>query len=93
MRRKLMFFFGVFVLLLGMGLNLKHAWNDYGLNSNLVNSVMAQTTGETNPGDQPVNQWSSMYVNCYDKTGNRTGRRLTCYQPGYKSSCTPHGCQ
>lgn len=82
---------GLSVLLLGMGLNLEYALNDYGLPfMNVVNKVDAQTTGVVDPGSEV---WTSMYVNCYNQYGNTTGKRLICYQPGYKNSCTPHDCR
>ena len=83
---------GAVALLLGMGLNLQYALDDYGLTSNVVNQVMAQTTGDTNPGDVPKDGWTGMYMNCYDQHGQKTGQKYVCYQPGYKSSCTPHAC-
>ena len=94
LKKKAVLLIGALMLLLGMGMNLQYALNDYGLAENkAVNQVLAQITGSTETGNPPGEGWTGMYMNCYNQYGNKTGQRYVCYQPGYKSSCVSHNCQ
>ena len=94
LKKKAVLLIGALMLLLGMGMNLQYALNDYGLAENkAVNQVLAQITGSTKTGNPPGEGWTGMYMNCYNQYGNKTGQRYVCYQPGYKSSCVSHDCQ
>lgn len=85
---------GATMLLLGMGMNLQYALDDYGLvDNNAVVAVWAQiTTGGTDPGGPPSDGWSSMTMECFNSKGQKTGIRKICFQPGYQSSCIEESC-
>ena len=51
LKKKAVLLIGALMLLLGMGMNLQYALNDYGLAENkAVNQVLAQITGSTETG-------------------------------------------
>ncbi len=94
LKKKAVLLIGAVMLLLGMGMNLQYALDDYGLaENNAVNQVLAQITGSTETSNPSGDGWTGMYMNCYNQYGNKTGQRYVCYQPGYKSSCISHGCR
>lgn len=94
LKKKAVLLIGASMLLLGMGMNLQYALDDYGLADNkAVNQVLAQITGSAETSNPPGNGWTGMYMNCYNQYGNKTGQRYVCYQPGYKSSCISHDCR
>ena len=68
LKKKAVLLIGALMLLLGMGMNLQYALNDYGLAENkAVNQVLAQITGSTETGNPPGEGWTGMYMNCYNQ--------------------------
>lgn len=93
LKKKAVLAIGAMMLLLGMGMNLQYALDDYGLaENNAVIAVWAQITGSTDPGNPPSDGWSSMTLVCYNSKGQQTGIRKICFQPGYNSFCTEESC-
>jgi hypothetical protein len=57
-----------------------------------VANIEALAGGE-DEGDKPKSEkWSSFSSDCFDKHGNRSGRRVICFQPGFSDSCIATGC-
>ena len=68
MKNKRLLILGVFALLLAVGLNVRHALNDYGIKKTPLHlEAMACTTGSCHPecGVTLICSWNSGYGNCY----------------------------
>ena len=62
LKKKAVLLIGALMLLLGMGINLQYALDDYGLaENNAVNQVLVQITGSIETGNPPGEGWTCMY--------------------------------
>jgi len=89
-KNKFSIFVGVAVLALTVGLNVRHALNDYGVKSNKLHvEVLAQATttdiggttsgggsgsGSIPPPPPPPQGWCCQHFSCFDSNGNPTGK-------------------
>ena len=91
---------GVAVLALTVGLNVRHALNDYGVKTNKLHlEVLAQTSttggGSTSGGGSTTNPstngWCCTHFPCFDKNGMRTGKyTASSYQGPACTGSAPH---
>ena len=84
LKKKAVLLIGALMLLLGMGMNLQYALDDYGLADN--NAVIAVWAQQTKTGDDPAGTCISGSVSAFGVTATGKGCEVST-GTGYYSCC------
>ena len=79
--KKILSVCGAVALLLGVGMNLRHSLNDYGMGTNSLSTfVLAQTSSSSGSGIQFIGEWMVLDIK---RNGNRMYLFLKSYFEKY----------